>query len=253
MHRSYSRARTPAETRPEPTAGPGLGLRHVAVILDGNRRWAARQGKPSIEGYRRGGAKVHEFLGWCEGAAIPLVTLWPLSQENLNREPEELYGLISVIVKTLHELADSGRWRLRLIGDLDALPRDTGQAMRAAAERSSRVDGLGVNIAVAYSGRAELLRAMHRLLGEHTRDGSRLDPAERLDDADVARHIYTTGQPDPDLIIRTSGEQRLSGFMLWQAAFAELHFCPSLWPDFSRADFDRALSAFSERQRRYGL
>jgi short-chain Z-isoprenyl diphosphate synthase len=226
---------------------------HVAVILDGNRRWARQRGLPVIDGYCAGGDNVHHFLGWCEEMGIPLVTLWPLSAENLRRDPQQLQALLSVIVDVFGELADSGRWRLHVLGDLSCLPQAIAQRIKKAEHRTHSVNGMDVNIAVAYSGRQEVLHAVQCLLTEHASAGT-LDQLAGLLTAElIAGKLYTAGQPDPDLVIRTSGEQRLSNFMPWQSAFSEFYFSPVCWPDFSLADFEGAINAYRLRQRRFGV
>ncbi|MGK9171123.1 di-trans,poly-cis-decaprenylcistransferase [Inquilinus limosus] len=227
-------------------------LRHIAVIPDGNRRWAARHGLPTVEGYRRGSAKAHEFLGWCAEAGIPMVTLWLLSTENLHRDRKELRGLLPVIVDAVDLWAADGRWRLRLLGDLDALPRLAASAMQAAADRTRHVEGVALNIAVAYGGRSEIVHALRRMLAEHAAAGTLHSLAATLGSDDIADRLYTAGQPDPDLVIRTSGEQRLSGFMPWQAAYSEFYFCDTYWPGLTKADFAEILRSYAARVRRFG-
>jgi short-chain Z-isoprenyl diphosphate synthase len=228
-------------------------IKHIAVILDGNRRWATERGLSVADGYRAGGDNVHRFLGWCEDAGIPLVTLWPLSAENLRRDPQELQALFTVIVDGCDELANSGRWRLRVLGDLSQLPPAVAQRIATAEKRTHHVNGINVNIAVAYSGRQEVLHAVQCLLMEHASAGT-LDQLAALLNADlIASKLYTAGQPDPDLVIRTSGEQRLSNFMPWQSAFSEFYFSSVPWPEFSMPDFENAITAYQLRKRRYGM
>jgi short-chain Z-isoprenyl diphosphate synthase len=234
-------------------AGKDAPLRHLAVILDGNRRWADRLGLPTIDGYRAGGRNVHALLSWCEAAAIPMVTLWPLSTENLKRNADELIGLLSVITEVFDELARSGHWRLRVLGDLTKLPSAVGKRIGDAVQRTAQVQGLDVNIAVAYSGRLELLDAIRALVSEHAAAGSLDRLLADLNPELITSRLYTAGQPDPDLIIRTSGEQRLSNFMLWQSAYSEFYFTPVCWPAFSREDFENAIATFRRRQRRFGI
>jgi short-chain Z-isoprenyl diphosphate synthase len=228
-------------------------IRHLAVILDGNRRWASQRGLPMINGYRAGGDNVHRFLGWCEEAGIPLVTLWPLSAENLRRDPQELHALLTVIVGVFEELADSRRWRLHILGDLARLPPAVARSIAMAEQRTHCIDGVEVNIAVAYSGRQELLHAVQCLLAEHSSAGTLDQLANVLSAELLAGKLYTAGQPDPDLVIRTAGEQRLSNFMLWQSAFSEFYFSPAPWPEFSLADFEDAMATYRRRQRRFGM
>lgn len=227
--------------------------RHVGVILDGNRRWASEQGSSSVAGHRAGAAKIAEFLGWCDELGVEVVTLWLLSTDNLMRPVEELDPLLRIIEDAVAKLAASGTWRIRHVGSMERLPVRTRQAMQVAEMATSAVDGMVVNVAVGYGGRQELVDAVRALLREHAAAGTSLDDlADVLDVEHIAAHLYTKGQPDPDLVIRTSGEQRLSGFLLWQSAHSEFWFCEAYWPDFRRVDFLRALRDYANRERRYG-
>ncbi len=232
---------------------PGQTPRHVGVILDGNRRWASGKGSSSESGHRAGAARIAEFLGWCEEAGVEVVTLWLLSTDNLQRDPEELSPLLAIIDETAHDLAERGRWRIQPVGALDLLPDDFTASLKSVAEETAGNEGLLVNMAVGYGGRRELVDAVRSLLQEHHEKGTSLDDlAQFLDAEHIADHLYTKGQPDPDLVIRTSGEQRLSGFLLWQSAHSEFYFCEALWPDFREVDFLRALRAYAQRERRFG-
>ncbi|WP_091653833.1 isoprenyl transferase [Micromonospora pallida] len=231
--------------------------RHVGVMCDGNRRWAKEMGfvDPN-DGHRVGAAKIKDMLGWCDQAGIGHVTLYLLATDNLRRPARELDPLLQIIEDLVVELAEEGNpWRLRMVGALDLLPAQTATALKAAEERTrERAGGAQVNIAVGYGGRREITDAVRSLLLEHAAAGATLEElAEVLDVEHIAEHLYTRGQPDPDLVIRTSGEQRLSGFMLWQSAHSEFYFCELNWPDFRRVDFLRALRSYASRQRRYGI
>lgn len=227
--------------------------RHVGVILDGNRRWASLQGSTSSVGHRAGAAKIVEFLGWCDEADVEVVTLWLLSTDNLNRPQPELDALMSIIEETVTGLVGQGKWRLHPVGALDLLPDRTARLLKEAAEATANIDGSLVNVAVGYGGRREVVDAVRSLLSEHATQGTTLDElAALLDVEHIAEHLYTRGQPDPDLVIRTSGEQRLSGFLMWQSAHSEFYFCEAYWPDFRHVDFLRAMRAYAERQRRFG-
>ncbi|MGH3712734.1 MAG: isoprenyl transferase [Micromonosporaceae bacterium] len=230
--------------------------RHVGVMLDGNRRWARSVGfDDPNEGHKAGAAKVEQLLSWCDEAGVEVVTLWLLSTDNLNRAPKELDPLLRIIEGLVTELADEANpWRLRIVGARDLLPTQTAQALKAAEERTrDRTGGVQVNIAVGYGGRQEIADAVRSLLQQHARAGTTIEAlAELLDVDHIAEHLYTKGQPDPDLIIRTSGEQRLSGFLLWQSAHSEFYFCEAYWPDFRRVDFLRAMRSYASRHRRYG-
>ncbi len=227
--------------------------RHVGVILDGNRRWAREAGMTTAGGHQAGADKIETFLGWCEEVGVEVVTLWLLSTDNLGRPQEELAPLLSIIEDTVRQLAATGRWRVHPMGSLDLLPDETAAELKAAADRTAGLTGIMVNVAVGYGGRREIADAVRSLLTEHAGRGTSIEElAEVLDAEHIAEHLYTRGQPDPDLVIRTSGEQRLSGFLLWQSAHSEFYFCEAYWPDFRKVDFLRALRAFTARHRRYG-
>ena len=250
---------------------------HVGVILDGNRRWAKRMGFGASQGHRRGADKIEEFLGWARAAGVRIVTLWLLSTDNLSRDPAELSPLLDIIADAVDELAATRTWRLRLVGAVDQLPAPVASRLRdavastgparddAAAARDDETaahddeadsrDGprMQVNIAVGYGGRQEIADAVRAVLRERAAAGASLEEvAESLSEEDITAHLYTKGQPDPDLVIRTSGEQRLSGFLLWQSVHSEYYFCEVYWPAFRRVDFLRALRDYSRRERRLG-
>jgi short-chain Z-isoprenyl diphosphate synthase len=215
--------------------------RHVAVLADGNRRWARTNApeQPFVAGYQAGADKLKEFVGWCDEIGIPVVTLWVLSTDNLSRSHrEEIEPLLGVIEQMVSDLAATRRWQVHPVGALDLLPDQSAKRL---------------NIAVSYGGRHELRDAVRSLLAEHAKNGTSIDDlANTLDIEHIAEHLYTKGQPDPDLIIRTSGEQRLSGFLMWQSAHSEFYFCEALWPDFRKVDFIRALRSYGQRERRFG-
>ena len=183
-----------------------------------------------------------------------MVTLWLLSSDNLtNRPPEQLTGLLRIIEGAVESLAEAGRWRIHPVGALDLLPTETAERLKAAEESTRDIDGMLVNVAVGYGGRREIADAVRALLADHAAKGTSLEElADIIDVEHIAEHLYTKGQPDPDLVIRTSGEQRLGGFLLWQSANSEFYFCEALWPDFRRVDFLRAIRAYAERERRFG-
>jgi short-chain Z-isoprenyl diphosphate synthase len=227
--------------------------RHVGVIVDGNRRWARSFGADSRTGHAAGGDNVVRLLEWCEEVGVGLVTLWLLSTDNLNRDERELRPLIAVIEDVAERIAASGRWRLHPMGELDLLPASTARRLKELDESTQGATGLSVNAAIGYGGRREIADAVRSLLHEHAERGTSIEElAEVLDVEHIASHLYTRGQPDPDLVIRTSGEQRLSGFLLWQSAHSEFYFCEAYWPAFRKIDFLRALRSYAERERRYG-
>jgi short-chain Z-isoprenyl diphosphate synthase len=231
--------------------------RHVGVILDGNRRWARELGMASADGHRRGAAQIDHLLAWARELDIPVVTLWLLSTENLlQRHPDELADLLRIIEDKVTQLARDAApdgYRVVPVGQLDTLPPRTRQALTAAERVSRSHTGGTLHVAVGYGGREEIADAVRRLLGEYADKGMDLyEAAARVTPDEIARHLYTAGVPDPDLIIRTSGEVRLSGFLLWQSAHAEYYFADTYWPDFRKVDFLRALRSYAQRQRRFG-
>jgi short-chain Z-isoprenyl diphosphate synthase len=222
-------------------------------MLDGNRRWAKANGADTAQGHQAGADNISPLLGWCEEVGVEVVTLWLLSTDNLNRPAAELTPLLRIIETAVDGLAASGRWRLNPVGALDLLPAETAHRLKEAADATRDVDGLLVNVAVGYGGRREIADAVRSMLQEHAARGTSIEElAEVLDVEHIAEHLYTKGQPDPDRVIRTSGEQRLGGFLLWQSAHSEFYFCEAYWPDFRHVDFLRALRAYAERERRFG-
>jgi short-chain Z-isoprenyl diphosphate synthase len=229
--------------------------RHVAVMLDGNRRWARAAGFEDVNaGHLAGARHITDLLWWCREVGVEHVTLWLLSTDNLRRDRSELEPLLHIIAGVIAELAAEGNpWRLKPMGALDLLPSDIVEALKSAQERTADRGGLTVNVAVGYGGRREIADAVRALLFEHAAAGTSIEELAEVIDVDhIAEHLYTRGQPDPDLVIRTSGEQRLSGFLLWQSAHSEFYFCDALWPDFRKVDFLRALRDYGNRQRRFG-
>lgn len=242
------------ERRLERDVRAGELPRHVGLILDGNRRWARAMGyEDTAEGHRRGAEKIDELLAWCIDLDIPVVTLWLLSTENLSRDPQEVGELLHVIEETVGRLARRPPWRIRALGALDLLPDSTRGALESAEERTAGRTGPLLNIAVGYGGRQEIADATRRMLEAFAAEGiDAAEAAKRVTPEEIARYLYTAGIPDPDLIVRTSGEIRLSGFLLWQSAHSEYYFCDPFWPDFRRIDFLRAVRAYQQRRRRFG-
>ncbi|KLO62830.1 isoprenyl transferase [Dermacoccus abyssi] len=232
---------------------PGERLpRHVGLMLDGNRRWAKLRGENTEHGHRAGADNIEPLLTWCDELGIEVVTLWLLSTDNLKRSEVELGPLLEIIEDVVDGLAASGR-RLNLVGALGLLPDATRARLQAAVEKTTDAEGLVVNIAVGYGGRQEIVDAFRAMLLDAAERGESLESlADRLTIENVGDYLYTKGQPDPDLVIRTSGEQRLGGFLLWQSAHSEFYFCEAFWPDFRRVDFLRAVRAYAERERRFG-
>ena len=233
---------------------------HVAVILDGNRRWASRAGLAEhAAGHRHGADKIDELLAWCQALEIAEVTLWALSNENLaRRQGGELDSLLDVIAHKLDLLGQRALeprtpMRIRVIGRLAELPQGLREAIGRAEAMTAERDGLRLNIAVGYSGRDELVDACQSLVRKLAARGtSPEEMAEHVTREGLAAHLYTAGTPDPDLIIRTSGELRLSGFLPWQSAHSDFYFTDVYWPAFRELDFLRALRTYQQRQRRFG-
>jgi short-chain Z-isoprenyl diphosphate synthase len=211
-------------------------------------------GLDDVNDHRVGASKIGDVLDWCAEAGVQHVTVFLLSTDNLSRPSKELDPLLRIIEGVAEALSAEGQpWRITAVGALDLLPAETAAALKAAEEHTVDRTGMRVNVAVGYGGRREIADAVRSLLQQHVEAGTPLeDVAEMLDVEHIAAHLYTRGQPDPDLVIRTSGEQRLSGFLLWQSANSEFYFCDALWPDFRKVDFLRALRDYAERQRRFG-
>jgi undecaprenyl diphosphate synthase len=222
--------------------------RHVAIIMDGNRRWAAARGLPSIAGHVQGVEAIRPIVKVAPDRGIEVLSLYVFSAENWRRPDDEVTGLFGLIDGAVRqytdELIEEGV-RVRVVGRLHEAPADVQRSIREAEERTRGGKRMALNIAFNYSGRSEIVDAVRGLIAASV-------SAHDIDEDRLGEHLYTAGQPDPDLIIRTGGEQRTSNFLLWQGAYAELIFCDTLWPDYREADLDAALAEFTLRQRRYG-
>jgi short-chain Z-isoprenyl diphosphate synthase len=229
---------------------------HIGIILDGHRRYARLEGLPSYtDSYRAGMRRFEDFLGWAEELGIPAITGWVLSKENLDRPSEELDPYFDVLVELfgrLPALCDHYDLKLRFVGSLDLLP-DRVVAAAKAAEQARPSGARRLTIAMGYGGRQEIVDAVRDLVSGLASEGMTAgDMAAHIDAEAIARHLYTSDIPDPDLLIRTSGESRLSGFLLWQSAYSEFAFVDVFWPAFRRVDFLRALRDYTRRERRFG-
>jgi undecaprenyl diphosphate synthase len=226
--------------------------RHVAVIMDGNRRWARERGLPAVEGHRAGANALRDAIRTAERTGIEILTVFAFSEENRRRDEREV-GLLMDLVRHFAtreaEALRARNVRVRAIGRTEALPAPTKAAVDALAAATARCDGMLLNLALNYGARSELSDAI-RALALDVRDG-RL-PLEAIDDGALGKYLYTAGLPDPDLLIRTGGELRVSNFLLYQIAYAELWSTPVHWPDFDAALFEVALAEFAKRQRRFG-
>ncbi|MCQ1951009.1 MULTISPECIES: isoprenyl transferase [Arthrobacter] len=226
---------------------------HIGVMVDGNRRWAKLAGAPTSDGHQAGADKILEFLGWCQELGVRMVTLYMLSTDNLNRDADELEPLLDIIGNTLDRLGEQGNLRVQPVGALEILPARLAKQLTELGESTGDADGLHVNVAIGYGGRREIVDAVKELLRDAEAEGKGIaEVTEEICDTKISEYLYTRGQPDPELVIRTSGEQRLSGFLMWQSAYSEFYFCEALWPDFRRVDFLRALRDYASRQRRFG-
>jgi undecaprenyl diphosphate synthase len=216
--------------------------------MDGNGRWAARRRKPRLYGHKQGALHARDFVEIFTEYGIPYLTLYAFSTENWSRPRTEVEGIIKLLSDNLDravKIAHEQNIRIRHLGKEDRLPEEIREKARAAIEKTRNNSGLTVNVAFNYGGRSEIVNAAQQIMR------SRIKP-DNLDESIFSRYLYTAGMPDPDLFIRTGGEMRISNFLIWQSAYAELYFTPVLWPDFGRAELEKALADYSGRQRRFG-
>ncbi len=233
--------------------------RHIGIIMDGNRRFARESGLASASaGHQRGADKLREVLSWCYEFGIPVVTVWSFSLDNLNRDTTEVEELLHLFERETLRLAEhsdvhTNQVRVRYLGKLEILPESLQEAIRGAEKATAAYERFQLNIAMAYGGREEITGAFRGYLEAELAAGKGLaDALADFDDRAIEPHLYTNGLPEPDLILRTSGEVRLSGFLLWQSAYSEFYFCDTHWPAFRRIDLLRALRSYHQRQRRFG-
>jgi undecaprenyl diphosphate synthase len=238
----------PADTTAEPFLPPEELPQHVAIIMDGNRRWARLHDRPELEGHAAGVEAIRELLRHAVRRRVPVMTLYAFSRENWARSDDEVTGLFQLLEGAIRSETDELRRQgvnVRLLGRLDELPDETRRSIGEALDATADGDRLILNIAFNYAGRTELVDALRRLVAQGVTPGV-------IDESTIGAALYTAGLPDPDLVIRTGGEQRLSNFLIWQSAYAELYFCEALWPDFGPDAFDEALLEFARRHRRFG-
>ena len=230
--------------------------KHIAIIMDGNRRYSKLMGNMlAIEGHKRGVSTLEKVLDWSIELGIEIVTAYAFSTENFNRPPEEVKDLMKLFQKNFEGIANNpkihkNKVRVKAVGNLDLLPQNVREAIKIAEDSTAAYDKRLVNIAIGYDGRMEIIDAIKKISKE-VKEG-KLD-SDKIDEKMVSENLYTAGLDDPNLIIRTSGEERLSGFLLWQSSYSELYFCDSLWPELRKVDFLRALRSYQERERRFGI
>jgi undecaprenyl diphosphate synthase len=242
----------------DPAASNGIknGVpRHVAIIMDGNGRWARERGLPRAAGHRAGVETVREIVRASTDIGVRILTIYAFSQENWKRPREEVSILMNLLDVWLdREIGGLDREgvRIRAIGRLEGLGEKTLKKIRSAEERTARNEKLYFNIALNYGARAEILDAARRLVAEAIADPAKFADPESIDEAAFASRLYTAGLPDPDLLIRTSGEMRLSNFLLWQLSYAEMYITKKYWPDFTKKDYQAAIREYRRRERRFG-
>ena len=226
--------------------------RHIAVIMDGNGRWAKAKGQPRIFGHRAGADSVRAIIDTCAGLEIQAVTLYAFSTENWKRPRAEILGLMSMLKRYIRsdlKEVHKNNIRFRAIGDIHGLPEDVQKVLANAEQKTFKNTGMVMNVALNYGARAELVRAARLAYADIER---RNDVIDHLTEADIERNLYTHGQPDVDLMIRTSGEFRISNFLLWQLAYSEIYVTPTLFPDFRRPEILEAILDYQKRDRRFG-
>jgi tritrans,polycis-undecaprenyl-diphosphate synthase [geranylgeranyl-diphosphate specific] len=235
---------------------PELMPKHVAIIMDGNRRFSKMQGNlGAVEGHKKGISTLERVLDWCVDLGIEIVTAYAFSTENFNRPPEEVEGLMQLFKENFEGIArnkkiHNNEVRVKAVGKLELLPEDVREAIRIAEKSTANYNKRLVNIAIGYDGRMEIIDAIKKIANE-VQEGK--ITTDDINEELVNENLYTAGLEDPNLIIRTSGEERLSGFLLWQSSYSELYFCDSLWPELRKVDFLRALRSYQQRERRFGV
>ncbi len=221
---------------------------HIAIIMDGNGRWAAARGLPRLEGHRAGTENLRQIIRACVELGVKYLTLYAFSTENWGRPKEEVNGLLTILESVIdHELNELNAEGVRIVhvGRLEAMPKKIRQKVCHSMEKTRNNEKLVLNIAWNYGGRDEIVCALQEIVKAGI-------PAEKINEEVITQHLFTHGSPDPDLIIRTSGEMRVSNFLIWQSAYAEWYFTPTLWPDFNKEELKKAIDNYSHRKRRFG-
>lgn len=229
-------------------AGNNSLPKHVAVIMDGNRRWAKSRGKPAVSGHREGYKNFVEIGEKCRNKGINTLTVYAFSTENWKRDKDEVEGLLDLLresIKKETNRLEKENIRLKMIGRIKDLPEDLQEAILDGEKRTKDCTGGDLNVALSYGGRAEIVDAVQKLLNS----GKKID---EITEESISENLYTSGQPEPDLIIRTGGTKRLSNFLMWQSAYSEVYFSDTLWPDFNEAELDKALEFYANVKRNFG-
>ena len=226
---------------------------HIAIIMDGNGRWAAERGKPRSFGHQAGVDAVRRITSECTRLGVKYLTLYTFSTENWNRPADEISALMGLVLTSLEdEIFMKNNVRFRVIGDMSRLPKDVYKKLMETEEHTAQNDTMTMVVALSYSSRWEIVKAMQDILQKHDEGVEGFMDVKMIDEEMISQHLTTNFMPDPDLLIRTGGELRISNYLLWQIAYSELYFCDTYWPDFMEEDLHKAIASFQNRQRRYG-
>ena len=226
---------------------------HIAIIMDGNGRWAAERGKPRSFGHQAGVDAVRRITSECTRLGVKYLTLYTFSTENWNRPADEISALMGLVLTSLEdEIFMKNNVRFRVIGDMSRLPEDVYKKLMETEEHTAQNDTMTMVVALSYSSRWEIVKAMQDILQKHDEGIEGFKDVKMIDEEMISQHLTTNFMPDPDLLIRTGGELRISNYLLWQIAYSELYFCDTYWPDFMEEDLHKAIASFQNRQRRYG-
>ena len=228
--------------------------KHIAIIMDGNRRFAEQLGLSSVDGHEKGRDKLEELLSWCLELDVKILTVYAFSTENVNRDQDEVQSLMDLFEKNFYLLGDDKRVhkhkiKVSVLGEINLLPENIQKAINYAIDKTKDYDKYFFNLAIAYGSRQEITQAIKNIARD-AKDG-KID-IENIDETMVSSYLYTSDFPDPDLVLRTSGEERISNFLLWQLAYSELYFADVYWPGFKKLDFLKAIYSYQQRQRRFG-
>lgn len=226
---------------------------HIAIIMDGNGRWAAERGRPRSFGHQAGVDAVRRITSECTRLGVKYLTLYTFSTENWNRPADEISALMGLVLTSLEdEIFMKNNVRFRVIGDMSRLPKDVYKKLMETEEHTAQNDTMTMVVALSYSSRWEIVKAMQDILQKHDEGVEGFKDVKMIDEEMISQHLTTNFMPDPDLLIRTGGELRISNYLLWQIAYSELYFCDTYWPDFMEEDLHKAIASFQNRQRRYG-